>query len=46
MANCSFDKYIGPALIFMIFGSLPVVIVTTYWPDLPLFLPRLIMGIK
>jgi tripartite ATP-independent transporter DctM subunit len=46
MANCSFDKYIGPALIFMIFGSLPVVIVTTYWPDLPLFLPRLIMGIQ
>lgn len=46
MANCSFDKFIGPALIFMIFGSLPVVIVTTYWPDLSLFLPRLIMGIK
>lgn len=46
MANCSFDKFIGPALIFMIFGSLPVVIVTTYWPDLSLFLPRLIMGVK
>src|SRR3989304_2042335 len=37
MAKCSFDQYVGPALIFMIFGSLPVVIVTTYWPDLPLF---------
>ena len=46
MAKCSFDQYVGPALIFMIFGSLPVVIVTTYWPDLPLFLPRLIMGIR
>jgi tripartite ATP-independent transporter DctM subunit len=46
MANCSFDKYVGPALIFMVFGSLPVVIVTTYWPDLALFLPRLLMGIE
>ncbi|MBI5166525.1 MAG: TRAP transporter large permease [candidate division NC10 bacterium] len=46
MANCSFDKYIKPALIFMVFGSLPVVIITTYWPGLSLFLPRLIMGIE
>lgn len=46
MANCSFDQYIKPALIFMVFGSLPVVIVTTYWPGLSLFLPRLIMGIE
>lgn len=25
------------------FGALPVVFVTTYWPDLSLFLPRLIL---
>jgi tripartite ATP-independent transporter DctM subunit len=37
------DRMIKPALIFMAFGALPVVLVTTYWPDLSLFLPRLIM---
>jgi tripartite ATP-independent transporter DctM subunit len=45
VGGVSFDKMVKPATIFMIFGSLPVVIITTYWPDLSLFLPRLIMGI-
>jgi C4-dicarboxylate transporter DctM subunit len=31
-----------PALIFLVFGALPVMLVTTYWPDLSLFLPRLL----
>jgi len=30
-----------PALIFLIFGYVPVVFLTTYWPELALFLPRL-----
>lgn len=46
MANCSFDKMVGPATVFMVFGSIPVILITTYWPDLALFLPRLIMGIE
>jgi len=46
MANCSFDKLIRPATVFMVFGSLPVILITTYWPGLALFLPRLIMGIE
>ncbi len=46
VGNCSFDKLIKPASMLMIFGNLPVVIITTYWPDLSLFLPRLIIGIK
>lgn len=37
------DQMIKPALVFMIFGALPVVLITTYWPDLALFLPRLLM---
>lgn len=37
------DQMIKPALIFMVFGALPVVLITTYWPDLSLFLPRLLM---
>ncbi|MEE8318252.1 MAG: TRAP transporter large permease, partial [Dehalococcoidales bacterium] len=37
------DQMIKPALVFMLFGALPVVLITTYWPDLSLFLPRLLM---
>ena len=43
IGNVSVDKMIKPALVFMIFGALPVVLITTYWPDLSLFLPRLLM---
>ena len=46
IGNCRFDKMIKPALTFMVFGSLPVVLITTYWPGLSLFLPRLILGIE
>jgi len=45
IGNCRFDEMLKPALTFMVFGCLPVVLVTTYWPDLSLFLPRLIMGV-
>jgi C4-dicarboxylate transporter, DctM subunit len=43
VGNVTIDQMIKPALIFMIFGAVPVVLATTYWPDLSLFLPRLIM---
>jgi tripartite ATP-independent transporter DctM subunit len=43
IGNVSVDKMIKPALVFMVFGALPVVLITTYWPDLSLFLPRLFM---
>ncbi len=43
IGNVSVDKMIKPALVFMVFGALPVVLVTTYWPELSLFLPRLIL---
>ena len=42
IGNVPFEKVIKPALIFMVFGSVPVVLITTYWPDLALFLPRLV----
>ncbi len=41
IGNVRFDEMIKPALIFMFVGCLPMVLVTTYWPDLSLFLPRL-----
>lgn len=43
IGNVSVDRMIRPALVFMVFGALPVVLITTYWPDLSLFLPRLIL---
>ncbi len=43
VGNVSIDQMIKPALIFMIFGAVPVVLITTYWPDLSLFLPRLLL---
>lgn len=43
VGNVPFEKMIKPAAIFMVFGSLPVVFITTYWPGLSLFLPRLLM---
>ncbi|MBA7675628.1 Sialic acid TRAP transporter permease protein SiaT [subsurface metagenome] len=43
IGNVSVDKMIKPALVFMVCGALPIVLVTTYWPDLSLFLPRLLM---
>lgn len=46
VGNVQIGEYIKPALIYMIFGFLPVIALTTYVPAFSLFLPRLIMGIK
>ena len=43
VAKVTIDKMMKPTLIFMILGVVPVVLVTTFWPDLSLFLPSLIM---
>lgn len=37
------ERMIKPALIFIFLGTIPVVLVATYWPDLSLWLPRLLM---
>jgi len=41
--KCKFDELITPAVIFMIFGAVPVVLLTTYFPFLSLALPHLFM---
>ncbi len=41
IGNCPAEQYMRPALILMFAGMLPVLIVTTYWPGLSLFLPTL-----
>ena len=43
VGKCPFDKMIGPASMFMVLGSLPVVFITTYFPQLVLWLPHLLM---
>lgn len=41
IGKCKIEEYIKPAMILMFGGMLPVVLATTYWADLSLFLPRL-----
>lgn len=43
IGNVTIDKVMRPTIIFLLFGTVPVVIATTYWPDLSLWLPKLLM---
>lgn len=36
------SQVIRPAFSFMLLAALPVMLITTYWPDLSMFLPRLL----
>ena len=42
IGGVTLDKMIKPAMVYILCAQLPVVLITTYWPDLPLFLPRLV----
>jgi tripartite ATP-independent transporter DctM subunit len=42
IGKCEFHDILGPTMTFLIFGYVPVVFLTTFWPDLSLFLPRLL----
>jgi TRAP-type C4-dicarboxylate transport system permease large subunit len=41
IGNCRAQEYIRPATVLMWAGMLPVLALTTYWPELCLFFPRL-----
>lgn len=41
IGNVKFSQVIGPALMLITFGYLPVVFLTSFWPQLSLFLPEL-----
>jgi C4-dicarboxylate transporter, DctM subunit len=43
IGNCEFTEIVPPTVVFLIVGYVPIVFLTTYWPELSLFLPR-IMG--
>ncbi|PAB59639.1 TRAP transporter large permease [Anaeromicrobium sediminis] len=44
IGKCEFDEIIKPTMVFLLCGYLPIVILTTFFPELSLFLPRL-MGL-
>jgi len=46
IGGASIDEYFKPALKFMFFAQVPVILMTTYYPGLSMWLPRLLMGIK
>lgn len=41
ITSCRVADYLGYSFIFMLFGLIPVILVTTFWPTLSLFLPSL-----
>ena len=43
IGKCKFDELLTPAVKFMLFGAIPVVLLTTYFPCLSLWLPHLLM---
>lgn len=41
VGKCEFMDILKPTLVFLFLGYIPIVFLTTFWPDLSLFLPRL-----
>ena len=41
IGNVKVTQVIKPAMTLILFGYLPVVFLTSFWPDLSLFLPQL-----
>ena len=46
VSKLTLDKYVGPTMKFLVFGHLPMVLIVTFFPDLALYLPRLVLGIE
>ena len=46
IGKCAAEEYIKPALVLMWAGMVPVLLLTTYWPDLCLYIPRMLGFIK
>jgi tripartite ATP-independent transporter DctM subunit len=42
IGKCEFKEILGPTMVFLMCGYVPVVFLTTFWPDLSMFLPRLL----
>lgn len=46
VSKISLDKYFGITMKFLLLGHLPMVLIVTFFPQLSLLLPRLILGIN
>ena len=46
IGEVSLDRMLKPSLVFVVFGYLPVLLLTTFIPELSLWLPRLVLGIE
>ena len=46
IGKAQFTEMLKPTLIFLIFAYVPIVFLTTFWPDLSLFLPKLFGFVK
>ena len=46
VGKVTLPEIIKPALIFMIFGYMPIILLITFWPPLSLWLPTAILGPK
>jgi TRAP-type C4-dicarboxylate transport system permease large subunit len=44
VGKVEFTEILRPAMTFLVLGYVPVVFLTSFWPDLSLFLPR-VMGL-
>lgn len=44
IGGVTFPEMFKPSMMLVIFGYMPVLIITTYWPPLSLWLPKLILG--
>jgi TRAP-type C4-dicarboxylate transport system permease large subunit len=42
VGKCEFKEILGPTMVFLLVGYVPVVFLTTFWPDLSLWLPRMV----
>ena len=42
VGKVGFIDILKPTIVFILFGYVPIVFLTTYWPTLSLFLPRLL----
>ena len=46
VSKLTLDKYVVPTMKLLTLGHLPMVLVVTFFPDLSLWLPRLVLGIQ
>ena len=46
VSKLTLDKYVVPTMKLLMPGHLPMVLVVTFFPELALWLPRLVLGIQ